>query len=302
MRTLKKQFAYLFTLLLCLYALCFTSFAAEVKVYDFANLFTLDELDKLEKGATSLAEIYQMDVGIVTTDDANGKSAMAYADDFYDENDFGYGSDKDGLLLLIDMDNREIYISTCGSGIQYFTDLRISNMLDSAYNYISNGDYYGTATDFLRQVKFYLDKGIPSNQNTTDRPFSDPREDYNNPYMQEVKPPHKPFTTSSGAPLNTQSIILSVVISLIGALIIAIVICTAVHYSYKNPHNATPQTRPDDLSVHYTQREDRFVTSHTSRVKIQTNTNSRGGLGGSGRSSTHHSSSGRSHGGGGRKF
>lgn len=300
MRSIKKQFGYLLMFLLCFYALCFTGFAAEVKVYDLANLFTLDEIDALEKEATSLAETYQMDVGIVTTDNANSKSAMAYADDFYDENDFGYGSDKDGLLLLMDMDNREIYISTCGSGIQYFPDLRISKMLDSAYNYISNRDYYGTATDFLGQVKTYLDKGIPSNQNKTDRPFSDPREDYNDSYMQEVVPEHKPFTTNSGQPLNAQSIILSVVVSLLGAFIIAIVIRTAVHYSYKHPHNTIPQTRPDDLSVHYTQKEDRFVTSHTSRVKVQTNPS--GGHGGSGRSSTHSSSSGRSHGGGGRKF
>lgn len=302
MRMMKRQFGYLLVFLLSFYMLCFVGFAAEVKVYDLANLFTLDEVDKLQESATSLAETYQMDVGIVTTDDANGKSAQEYADDFYDENDFGYGHNKDGLLLLMDMDNREIYISTCGLGIQYFTDLRISNMLDSAYNYISNGDYYNAATDFLKQIETYLDKGIVSNQNTTQRPFSDPREDYNHPYMQEVAPEHKPFTTSSGEPLNAQSIILSVVVSLLGAFIIAIVIRTAVHYSYKNPRVTTPQTRPDDLSVHYTQKEDRFVTSHTSRVKIQTNNHSGGSHGASGRSSTHHSSSGRSHGGGGRKF
>ena len=299
MRSIKKQFSYLLMFLLCFYTLCHASFAAEVKVYDLANLFTLDEVEALEKDAESLAQTYQMDVGIVTTDDADGKSAMAYADDFYDENDFGYGSDKDGLILLIDMDNREIYISPSGLGIQYFTDLRISNMLDSAYNYISNGDYYSTATDFLRQVKTYLDKGITSNQYTTERPFSNPREDDNDPYMQQVSPQHKPFTTSSGAPLNAQSIILSVVVSLLGAFVIAIVIRTAVNYSYKHPRSTTPQTRPDDLSVHYTEKEDRFVTSHTSRVKIQTDTN---GSHASGRSSTHRSSSGRSHGGGGRKF
>ena len=57
------------------------------------------------------------------------------------------------------------------------------------------------------------------------------------------------------------------------------------------------------MSIHYTQREDRFVTSHTSRVKIQTNNNPHGSGGSSGASSVHHSSSGRSHGGGtGRKF
>ena len=300
MRRIKKSLNCLIMFLLCFYTFCHTSFAAEVKVYDLANLFTLDEVEALEKEANSLAQTYQIDVGIVTTDDANGKSAMEYADDFYDENDFGYGNAKDGLLLLIDMDNREVYISTSVLGEEYFTDLRISNMLDSTYNYVSNGDYYNAASDFLVQVKNYLDKGIISNQYSTERPFSDPREDYNDPYMQEISPQRKPFTTSSGTPLTTQSILLSVAASLLGAFLIAIVIRTAVHYSYKNPRCTTPQTRPDDLSIRYTEKEDRFVTSHTTRVKIQTDTN--GGHGSSGRSSTHSSSSGRSHGGGGRKF
>lgn len=287
----------------CLYLFCLTSLAAEVQVYDFANLFTLDQVEQLETHSKKLSEAYQMDVGIVTTDYTNGKSAMEYADDFYDENSFGYGNNKDGLILLIDMDNREIYISTCGSGIQYFTDLRISKMLDSAYTYISEGNYYDTATDFLSQVEKYLNAGIPENQYSTDRPYSDPREDYHNPHMQEAPPVHVPFTNSSGQPLNFQSILLSIMASLIGAGIIAWIVRSLVAYSYKKPRNTTPQTRPDDLSVHYTQREDRFVTSHTSRVKIQTNNNSGGGSSShSGRSSIHHSSHGTSHGGGGRKF
>ena len=298
----KKTLHYCSVFLLSFYMLCLTNFAAEIKVYDFASLFSLNEIEALQEETTSLAEKYEMDIGIVTTDDAQGKSAMDYADDFYDENDFGYGTNADGLLLLIDMDNREIYISTCGKGISYFTDLRISQMLDSLYNFVSSGNYYGAATDFLDQVILYLDAGIPSNQNTVERPFSDPRVDYDDPYMQEALPSHKPFTTRLGQPLTAKSITLSIVAALIGAFILALISRGIVCYIYKHPYRTTPQTKPDDLSVRYTQREDRFVTSHTTKVKIQRDPPPGGPSGASGRSSMHHSSGGHSHGGGGRKF
>ncbi|MBP5793935.1 MAG: TPM domain-containing protein, partial [Spirochaetaceae bacterium] len=68
---------------------------------------------------------YNKEAVIVTTSDAQGKSAEAYADDFYDENDFGTGSGKDGVLFLIDMDNRKIHVSTSGSMIDYLEDWRI---------------------------------------------------------------------------------------------------------------------------------------------------------------------------------
>lgn len=303
MITIKKPLCLIMSLFLCLSTLCIPLLSAEIHVYDHANLFSLDEVEKLETASSQLAEDYQMDIGIVTTDDAEGQSSQDYADTFYDNNGFGYGSQKDGLLFLIDMDNREIYISTSGSGIKYFTDLRVSKMLDSAYNYISNGDYYGTAKDFLSQTQKYLKAGIPNNQYTTNRPYSDPREDYNNPYIQDAPSSHKPFTTRSGQPLNGVSILLSIIVSLIGSGIIAFIVRSLVAYSYKKPRYTVPATRPNDLSVRYTQREDRFVSTHTSRVRIQSNNNGgSGGGGASGRSSVHSSGGGGSHGGGGRSF
>ena len=298
----KKTPHYIFIVLLSFYLVCLTNFASGIKVYDFASLLTLDEIETLQEKATSLADTYQMDIGIVTTEDTKGASAMTYADNFYDENGFGYGIDKDGLLFLIDMDHRELYISTCGKGITYFTDLRISQMLDSIYYFASDGDYYGAATDFLDQVTLYLEAGIPSNQHTVERPFSDPREDYHDPYMQEALPSHKPFTNRLGQPLTAKSISLSIIIALLGAFILAFIARAIVCYMYKHPYRTTPQTKPNDLSVRYTKREDRFVTSHTSKVKVQRNPPPGGPSGASGRSSMHHSSGGHSHGGGGRKF
>ena len=42
----------------------------------------------------------------------------------------------DGLALLIDMDNREITVSTSGIAIRYLTDERIENILDAGYDHM----------------------------------------------------------------------------------------------------------------------------------------------------------------------
>lgn len=278
--------------LLCLFLSCTLLFAeANPKVYDYANLFTLDEVDQLEQLSKSFADQYQLDIGITTTDDTNGKSTKDYANDFYEQTNYGFTSKHDGLLLVIDMDNCQVYITTEGVGTKYFTDLRVSKMLDSAYGYLSNQDYIGAAEDFIKNASSYVKQGIPSNQYSGVRDFSDPRTDYK----------RESFKNASGQSLTASSIGLSALVALMGAAIIAFIIRAIVQYCYKHPRYTVPATIPDDSSVHYTEREDRFMTSHTTRVKIE-NHNNGGGSGGSGRSSINISSSGRSHGGGGRSF
>lgn len=264
----------------------------DLRVFDQTGLFTDDEFSKLEDAIATIQSTYSMDIAIVTTDNAEGKSSEAYADDFYDNNGIGYGSDADGLLLLIDMDNREIYISTCGSAIQYFTDERISTMLDNIYNYVADQKYYEGADRFLRDAKKYLEQGIPSHQYTVEGDFV---------YKPEPTT-HKPFTNKYGDPLTPTNIGISAAASAVIAFVISLIARAIVISSYKNPKHTVPETAPNRSSIHYSERDDRFINSHTSRVRIQSNTSSGGSSHSGGRSSVHHSSSGRSHGGGGRKF
>lgn len=79
-------------------------------VFDEAGLLTQDEIVSLETEANELSEKYNMDIVITTTDDTGGLSSREYADDYFDYNGFGVGSEYDGILFLIDMDNREAYI------------------------------------------------------------------------------------------------------------------------------------------------------------------------------------------------
>ena len=97
-------------------------YAAGNLVVDQAELFTDGEETELAASAATLGSQYQMDIVLVTTNDTGGLSAREYADDYFDYNGYGIGSERNGILFLMDFDNREIYISTSGSSIRYLTD------------------------------------------------------------------------------------------------------------------------------------------------------------------------------------
>lgn len=130
---------------------------SDQRVYDYAGLFPAAKVAELNTKARALTLQHLQDVVVVTINNSQGKSAMDYADDFYDYNGFGIGPDYNGLLLLIDMDNREFYITTTGSAIKIFTDAKIDAMLDNIYKYVAKGDYAGGAGAFLRDTERYLE-------------------------------------------------------------------------------------------------------------------------------------------------
>lgn len=237
--------------------------ADETRVFDDANLFSSQEISTLENNISSLKSEFSHDFVIVTTDDADGKSSQDYADDYFDYNGFGVGSDYSGFLLLIDMDNREIYISTCGSSIDYLTDTRRENTLDVLYNNISEDEYYETDDNY--------DTGNPSNQYGAEKNI-----------------------------LTTKEIFIAILIALV---IVLIFIGNVVYkYGFVGPQCNYPLKQNSKLNL--TVNEDIFISKSISQVRLQSSSSGSegGGRGSSGRTSTHTSSSGRTHGGGGRRF
>ncbi len=106
-------------------------------VFDYADLLTTDEEDDLRKYAEKF-EAYKISVIFLTTDDALGKSSMNYSNDFYDTNHFR----PDGVMFMIDMDNRNIYIDTVGTCIDILSESDIDRALDDSYSYAADGEYY----------------------------------------------------------------------------------------------------------------------------------------------------------------
>lgn len=115
--------------------------AAGTYVVDNADLLTDDEEAKLSQVLTQVADTHDIDIVVLTVDSLNGKSAMAYADDYYDYN--GYG--EDGVLLLVNMGQREWWVSTAGKCIPAIDSYSVERSILTA---LSMGYYYDAFTAY----------------------------------------------------------------------------------------------------------------------------------------------------------
>lgn len=263
--------------------------AGEVRVFDEAGLFTEEEKQELQNAIVSVSEEIDMDLGVVTTDNTQGKTTETYADDFYEEYGLGRGSSHSGALCLIDMDNRQLYISTEGDMIRYLTDERIERMLDSAIGYVGDGDYARGASTMLEDIKGYVVAGIEDGQHNYDRDTG------------EVDVYRKKSITFFEA-----------LIAIAAAAGLAVLPCVSTVKRYK-----MESEKRQALNYHmayrgasafaFTLTNDLFVNKMVSQRRIHQNVNGGGpgrggGMSSAGRSTVHRSGGGRSHGGGGRGF
>ena len=110
------------------------------RIFDEADILTETEEYSLQKYMDKVSKEKQVDIVIVTTNDAEGKQPREYAEDFYKTHDFGYeDSDGTGLLYLISLDksvtgNRELLMTTAKEAKDYFSQSRIDSVLDNIYN------------------------------------------------------------------------------------------------------------------------------------------------------------------------
>ena len=79
-------------------------------IFDDAGILTEEEKSGLSSQIQALETEYQIHLLIVTTEDTQGKEVVDYADDFFEEHN-GDGTSGAGLLLLIDMQHSELYLS-----------------------------------------------------------------------------------------------------------------------------------------------------------------------------------------------
>jgi uncharacterized protein len=112
------------------------------RLVDSAGLLTEEQAEKLTEKLDEVSERQNLDVIIFTVDSLEGSTATAYADDAFDYNGFGMGANDDGILLLLSMEEREWAISTHGYGITAFTDAGQEYIVDSIIGHLSDGDYY----------------------------------------------------------------------------------------------------------------------------------------------------------------
>lgn len=113
------------------------SYKSEESVYDYAELMSLEEEKELREFSEKFRE-YNIEVLFLTIADAEGKSSMMYADGFYDT----HATMADGVLFMIDMDNRDVHIRTAGKCIEWLDEYDIDNVQDRTEPIIENEEYF----------------------------------------------------------------------------------------------------------------------------------------------------------------
>ena len=260
---------------------------ASTQIVDECDLFTAAEEQTIIQVMDRIERNHQMDVAVLTTsrvpyDPSESMYRIAeFADDYYDQGGYGLGPDNSGMLLLIDMNNRAMYLSTGGVMIEYINDSREEGILDAAWSYMPYGQYGRAVEAAMLQTERYLARG---------------REEgtflYDDVTGERLSGIHNALTSGE------------MLVAAGAGVAVAVVIMASVGASYGLAGNTYKYDLDANSDCHFTRDDEQYLRQHVTRSLRSTG--SSGGGGGShrpsGGSGVHRSSGGVRHGGGGRRF
>lgn len=259
---------------------------ADQSILDHAGLFTDADVQKMQTFIQRIEDKHQVDMVILTTNEVPDDYSeemwriRSFADDFYDQGGYGMGEDFSGMLILLDMNNRALWLSTGGVMIEYINDSREESILDAGYTDLRMSNYGSAMIYMLARVEYYMDKG---------------REEgtflYDEVTGQRLSGIYNALTTAEQG------------VAALAGIAVAFMVYMSVGGSYSLIGSTYSYDRGSNAAVSFTRDDEVFVRQFTRRTPRSTGSSSGGSSGGrSGGSGVHRSSGGRSHGGGGRRF
>lgn len=251
----------LLSLLLATFLLAAPAHAADSNVIDDAGLLDSSEVSALEEKAESLTSQYDVGVYIVTVNDYTNDDAniTEAAEEIYNDHNYGVGSDRDGIMLLLSMNERDYAILTHGANAKYaFSDYATGELEKTFLPDFHNDEWESGFTHYLSACEEYLERAQAGNP---------------------VSPSAPPEKSKTGPFL----IILAVSCG------ISVVVCLVIRSRNKSVHIGTSAAAYETAPVRLTQRVDQYTHTTRSVRRIEHDTSSSGGG-----SSVHISSGGSS--------
>ncbi len=238
------------------------------RVYDYADVLTDEEEQKLREHIALREAEYHIDLVLVTLNEeiesqGNWETVMMNkADDFYEQKYYGYNKiHGDGALLLdnwysdVNGSQAGSWLSTCGVVLDRMNDYEIDRVLDEVYYQVEDNPY--------RAYKAYVDKVCHY--------ASEKAVNLSMPWWFILACP----------------------------LVVAIVFAISKLTQRKAPVTTNAKTYVEGGRVVVTNSSDNFLRKNVVRRRIETSSSSGGRSGGGG--GMHRSSGGVRHGGGGRR-
>ena len=238
-------------------------------VNDDARLLTEDERKELNDTLTQIGKRQGLDVAILTTKDTGGKALLDYAMTMYGALEYGQGKNKDGILLVVNMETRKFWMATHGYGITAFTDAGIQYIGEEMTGDLSDGDFAAAFDTFADECDDFI------TQAKTGEPYDIDNE------------PQKPMSW------------IWIPISLVAGIVLSLIVVGTMKSKLKTVRfQAAANNYVKAGSMNLTESRDIFLYNTMTKTKKEKNDSHSGGGG----SSTHTTSSGSTAGGGGGKF
>ncbi len=126
-----------------------------VYVIDDADLLSSEEEAELQTYLASLSADYNYMA--ITAEYNDYENTHALADAYYTDI---YTMDDPGVVFIIDMDNRQIFLSGHGTAKKNLSDADALDVTDNIYKYASKGEYYSCFVKGFNQVNTLLSAGF----------------------------------------------------------------------------------------------------------------------------------------------
>ena len=254
---MKRKLSVVILLALLLSLLVLPARAAQLNyVTDEAGLLSEQERAELEDLCSTVSALYPSAVYIVTVDDFRDYGSgdvfeVTYG--IYHEYQLGKGAGRDGVILLLSMEDRDFALFVYGDQAEYALDSYGQLQLEEAFlPYFREDDWYGGFRAYAETAEYMIERA------------------------------------QNGDPVRESpagSIGVAIVLSFVASLII----CLILRSGMKNVYTETDATVYLSKPLHLIYRRDQFIRKTESRRKIESSSSSgssraRVGGGGSGRS------------------
>lgn len=150
---MKRLFSVLLVLALVFLLTVSASAAQMPRLVDSADLLSADQEADLLARLDQVSGELQVDVVIVTMDSCGGYDPDDVVAAYYDDYGFGYGTNRDGVVLLLSMAERDWRILSNGFAADAITLNDIDRIGDSIVGDLSGGDYYEAFMTYATMCK-----------------------------------------------------------------------------------------------------------------------------------------------------
>lgn len=121
------------------------------------DVLTDEQYVELNDRAKDIREKYQCEVSIAVMKDMGEGDIVDFARYLYDNNDYGYGEDKSGLMLFINRKERDYALISRGYGDEAFTEKSRDVLIDDVLlPYLGVDEYYEGFSKFLTIAEEHL--------------------------------------------------------------------------------------------------------------------------------------------------